>query len=197
MARLLLVDDDRFAGTVLSDLLMSLGHEVDLVTDASQALARSAAGGHEAIITDLRMPGGDGIELARRVGLLGRPLDIVLVSADPELQVLEEAQRRGLKLAAFLQKPFTAASVGTALGFLGRRDSLPPVRVRDSGIRLDLDDRAGWLDGRRGAISSLGPAHIWFVAARARPIRQRATTSPSSVKRGSSRVSTKATYTAP
>jgi len=63
----------------------------------------------DCMITDIRMPGMDGLELQRRVRLERPGLAVILISAHND----EEIRRRALSqgAAAFLNKPFDAAEL--------------------------------------------------------------------------------------
>jgi PAS domain S-box-containing protein len=62
-ARVLVVDDEPQLGAMVAELLISLGHQVDVVTDGQQALEKLAASRYDVILSDLRMPGMDGPSL--------------------------------------------------------------------------------------------------------------------------------------
>uniref|UniRef100_UPI002FDF470F response regulator n=1 Tax=Noviherbaspirillum sp. TaxID=1926288 RepID=UPI002FDF470F len=75
--RILVVEDNDDARTMLGELLALLGHHVEGVTTAEQALDRLQAARFDILLTDLTLPGMDGIELARKVTEDGMDLRII------------------------------------------------------------------------------------------------------------------------
>ena len=61
------------------------------------------------MITDVRMPGMDGLELQRRVRLERPELSVILISAHHDEETRQRALRQGA--AGFLSKPFDAAEL--------------------------------------------------------------------------------------
>jgi two-component system KDP operon response regulator KdpE len=65
--RILIVDDEPQITRVLRTSLQSNGHEVTVAQDGADALAKFMKAQPELVITDLAMPGMDGIELTREI----------------------------------------------------------------------------------------------------------------------------------
>jgi signal transduction histidine kinase len=61
--RLLVVDDEESILNFLVDCLSSRGHRLDTASDVPEALSKLAAGNHDVIITDMKMPRGSGRDL--------------------------------------------------------------------------------------------------------------------------------------
>ena len=61
--RILVVDDEASARSGLEKLLKQAGYVVDVVKDGAEALLVSAERPPEVVVTDLKMPGMDGMEL--------------------------------------------------------------------------------------------------------------------------------------
>ena len=64
-ARLLVVDDEPGIASLLRDMLEDAGHEVAVAGSCAEALEMLSLAGFDAIVSDLRMPGGDGARLWR------------------------------------------------------------------------------------------------------------------------------------
>jgi CheY-like chemotaxis protein len=77
---ILVVDDDQSVGSTLGLLLMIDRHRVEVVGDGQTALARYKEGKYDLVITDLLMPGLDGLELAGLIKALIPQQPVVLVS---------------------------------------------------------------------------------------------------------------------
>lgn len=179
MANLLLVDDDALTRQILADLVKSAGHSVVACADARSAL-EALSGPRDrfrAVVADVRMPGTDGIDLARRIMGKLPELPIALMSAEPDFDIYEEALTRGVRATVLLQKPFDARSVQRVLDqLLGGRGvvAAAPAPVPGSpqqtqtAVPLGKDDALIWLSQESMPISRLPPVRLWFVAARRR-----------------------------
>ncbi len=84
--RVLLVDDDARTVRLLARLLTEDGFEVEVSTDGAHALARLSAGAApDVLITDLRMPHVDGLEVARHARSLNPSIPVFIVTGYPEM----------------------------------------------------------------------------------------------------------------
>jgi DNA-binding NtrC family response regulator len=95
MARILLVDDEESPRATLALLLKRAGHEVvqaDGVGAAGQALG---AGSVELVVTDLRMPDGDGLEVVRRARHTRPEAEVIVLTAYAGWESAKEAMRLG------------------------------------------------------------------------------------------------------
>jgi two-component system, LytTR family, response regulator LytT len=140
--RLLAVDDEEPA---LADLVRMLEAspavaEVHAARSADQALIALAERPLDALFLDVRMPGLDGLELARVLRLLDRPPAVVFVTAYDDFAV------RAFELEAldYLVKPVSRQRLDEAVDRVGRagpsggggEDELLPVDVPRGGTRL-------------------------------------------------------------
>ena len=126
--RVLVVDDQSLARTVLSRLLQKHGCAVETADSGSAALARVRDEAHpfDCIMIDLNMPGIDGLDLAGRLrSRLGDSTRLVMVTADNphaaaahgSLDVFDE----------IIEKPVTAARIGELLGHLHGHPGCTPT----------------------------------------------------------------------
>jgi two-component system chemotaxis response regulator CheY len=65
MARILVVDDVDVVRLVIGKILRRAGHQIDEASTGDEALARVGARAPDAVVTDLWMPGSDGLHLIR------------------------------------------------------------------------------------------------------------------------------------
>ena len=85
--RILIVDDDPVVTTIVSMVLEEAGYEVTIAESGEQAMQVVAGdAGFDAVVSDLNMPGIDGIELCQRLraGGFGSPF-ILLSGEDPKM----------------------------------------------------------------------------------------------------------------
>jgi DNA-binding response OmpR family regulator len=103
MMRVLLVEDDDNERFTLTRVLERAGFEVEALPRGAEALAALARHRCDAVITDLMMPGVDGLSLARRIHEQHPDLPIVFTSAFPMCRA--QLDRLDIATAHFLAKP--------------------------------------------------------------------------------------------
>ncbi len=103
-ARLLIVDDELHMRESLARWFTEDGYEVETVGDAKGALAALGRQSFDAIITDIRMPGMDGLELLKQIKEKDPNATIILVTAYASVASAVEALKAGAY--DYLVKPF-------------------------------------------------------------------------------------------
>jgi len=140
LLRVLVVDDNRQLAENLAELLSDEGCSVRTAFSAEEALRAAADAHFDLVLTDIRMPGMNGVELVRRLAQREPTATYLLMTAYTSDQVLSAASHLGV-VRAVLAKPL---AVERLLELLPRR----------SGVLLVEDDRrlAGLLEEslRRG-----------------------------------------------
>ncbi len=124
--RVLVVDDNAHAATVLAEMLRSMRFTVEAVHSGAQALQALNAAvqrgqPYDLVVLDWQMPGMDGLELGRRIGELNLPQlpHRVMVTAFGREDVLRMAQHQGIE--EVLIKPVSASVMfDTLMQVLGR-----------------------------------------------------------------------------
>ena len=101
--KLLLVDDEDGIRTVLGFSLMDAGYDVVTASGVDEALRRFAERRPDIVLTDVKMPGKDGIELLREVKALDSNVEVIMLTGHGDLDLAIQS----LKLDAtdFLTKP--------------------------------------------------------------------------------------------
>lgn len=109
MARVLIVDDEAGMRRTLSMFLEEAGHEVCSAQDADEAERMFDAHEFDVVLSDVVMPGADGVEFLRKVRAREAIVQFVLITGAPTLETATEA----LRLGAFdyLPKPVRKESV--------------------------------------------------------------------------------------
>ncbi len=102
--RVLVVDDDPGVRYTLREILSSEGLEVDEAPDGAAAMARLAAAPAALVLTDLRMPGTDGMALLRHVVARHPGTRVVLITAHGSERQAVEAVKAGAY--DYFKKPF-------------------------------------------------------------------------------------------
>ena len=98
------VDDDVRIRESIARLARSAGYTAMMFPSAEALLASGAVERAGCLISDIRMPGMDGLELQRRVRTGSPRLPVILISGQLDEEVRERALRSGA--VAFLYKPF-------------------------------------------------------------------------------------------
>ncbi len=114
MPRVLLVEDDDNERFTLSRVLERAGFEVTALPRGDDALEVLAATPHDFVVTDLMMPGVDGVSLARRIAARYPELPIVLASAFPMCRA--QIDRLDIHGMHFLCKPLDIDRLLALLG---------------------------------------------------------------------------------
>jgi two-component system cell cycle response regulator CpdR len=113
MARILLADDDKPTRDLVKRALESDGHVVDVAHDGSEALEALGGAPADVLVTDVNMPGLDGISLAKRAESLVPGIRVLMMSGFPE--ELERAKAASGNRVAILSKPFSLEHVRSAV----------------------------------------------------------------------------------
>lgn len=114
MARLLLADDDRIARDFVTRALETDGHVVVVADDGQEALSKLQSDSpFDALITDVQMPGVDGIALSQKALAANGRLRVVMMSGYPDM--LDQARRTLPGQVQFLTKPFAIDAIRAAV----------------------------------------------------------------------------------
>jgi DNA-binding NtrC family response regulator len=105
----LLVDDDRAILESLGEALGDLGVAVEVAASAEEALGRLGAFSPELVLSDIRMPGMDGMELLELLKERVPGIDVVLMTAFDDMPTVVRAMRAGA--FDFLVKPVQLAEL--------------------------------------------------------------------------------------
>jgi two-component system response regulator AtoC len=138
-ALVLLVDDDPGARKVARGNLGLEGFEVLLASSGAEALARLSESDPLAVVSDLRMPGLDGLALMAAVHAARPGLPFVLVTAHATVETAVEAMKRGA--VHYLTKPIRFDELALVL-----RHAVEGERARRDVVRLrgELERVAGF-----------------------------------------------------
>jgi DNA-binding NtrC family response regulator len=101
--RVLVVDDEANARTALAELLRDEGLDVETAADAFKALGKLDAFAPHVVLTDLQMPGMDGIALLEKLRSRDEPPEVIVVTAFGAVDTAVRAMRAGA--ADYLTKP--------------------------------------------------------------------------------------------
>ena len=117
-AEVLVVDDDAAVRELLAKALTGAGYQVDVAVDGPSALARLGEKAFDLMITDLKMPGLDGLSVIREARRAYPSLPVIVITGySTEATAIEAID---LGVAGYLTKPFRVprilAAAARALG---------------------------------------------------------------------------------
>jgi len=107
--RILVVDDDALSREFLAEAAESLGLAVDAVDSGQAALERLGNKDYDLVLTDLRMPGMDGIELIQAMNVRHNEVPAVVITAHGTIESTVHAMRIGAR--DFMVKPISPDSI--------------------------------------------------------------------------------------
>jgi DNA-binding NtrC family response regulator len=137
----LVVDDNTRARQSMADVLKAAGHEVLACASAMEALKQLENSSFDVIITDLQMPGMNGLEFIRAIEERKVDSQVVMVTAFASVSSAVEAMRHGA--FDYIEKPFDVEQleqlVERALRQAeqeGKRSSVPAANVAWQGMMI-------------------------------------------------------------
>ena len=137
MRRVLIADDEESIRHVLTELLSERGYEVRAVADGDEAARELAARDYDALVTDVRMPKLNGLELIRAAQSTSPETTIIVMSAYGSHDLAIEALKAGAY--DYLGKPFRPDEVLLVLRKAEERERL---RRENLILRREMSRRA-------------------------------------------------------
>ncbi len=103
-AQILIVEDDRKMRLALREIMTNEGYVVDTVETGEAALGRADGNGYDLVITDLKLPGIDGMDVLRAIRKSRPETSVVIITAYATVDTAVEAMREGAE--DYISKPF-------------------------------------------------------------------------------------------
>ena len=107
--RVLVVDDEMSIREVLSDGLESFGYEVVQAGNAAAGFEVVKRGGVDLVLSDIEMPGENGLSLLRRIKDHDPDVDVIMVTGVVDFETAVGTIRKGA--SDYVSKPFNLAEV--------------------------------------------------------------------------------------
>jgi two-component system response regulator HydG len=148
--RILVVDDEPSARSGLEKLLKQAGYDVNTAKDGKDALAVAAEHPPDVVVTDLKMPEMDGMELMKQLKAQDRDMPVIVCTAFGDVSAAVEAMRAGAD--DYLTKPVEFDTLTLAIErAIQRRE----IRTEAENLRRQLRERDG--EGLQG-LTGTSPA---------------------------------------
>ena len=120
--RILVVDDDALSREFLVEAITALGYKPIEAKNGTEALERAQSTNPDLVLTDLRMPGMDGIELVKKIRELQPDVPSVMITAQGTIESAVQAMRQGA--SDFLLKPCTPEALEVVIDRIERTTRL-------------------------------------------------------------------------
>jgi two-component system response regulator FixJ len=133
-----IVEDDAHVRETLRMLVESAGHEVRAHANAEAFLAALPSEDPGCVVTDVRMPGMDGLELLSRLGRRAPDLPVLVITGHGDVTMAVRALKSGA--VDFIEKPFDIDALLGSLSDALERGRLAATRSearRDAQLRID------------------------------------------------------------
>ncbi len=159
MKRVLLVDDERGIRETFSIFLQRAGFDVLLAEDLPKARELLRQEQVDAVVADIVLPGGDGLDLLREVKRLGLECPVVMITGQPTIDSATEALRQGAfdYLLKPVKKDPLLRVVGKALEYRELVESKRGLEQENARYRLHLEEL---VTERTAQLTSLIDAHL-------------------------------------
>ncbi len=149
----LLIDDDDQMRRSTEQALDLAGLTVSAFVTAEEALDHIGPGLNGVVVSDIRMPGMDGMTLLQRLREIDVDLPVILITGHAEVQLAVDAMRRGAY--DFIEKPFNTQGLVAVLRRALDRRSLVMENRRLRAAAGQRDDIEARLPGRSAAMIDL------------------------------------------
>jgi two-component system response regulator AtoC len=136
--RILLVEDEQIIAVTLKDDLEGAGYDVEHIGDGKQAIAALGQRTYDVVITDVRLPGADGLQVLQAAKRARPDTEVLVMTAYATVEHAVEAMRLGAD--DYIQKPFLNEHVLERLARIGKLRALLTENQR---LREQLQDSQG------------------------------------------------------
>ena len=138
MAHILIVDDEQRIRHLLSIMLSRKGYRADQAGDGVEAMEMISATPFDMVITDIKMPGMDGMDLLKKIKEMDIPCPVVFITAFATVESAVEAMRQGA--VDYITKPFEEDRI---LLTVERTLGLSRIMAENRDLRQELRKTAG------------------------------------------------------
>lgn len=101
---ILIVDDQYGIRVLLDEVFRKEGYQTYQASNGKQAIALAEERKPDLVILDMKIPGMDGLEILRRIKTLNKKIQVIMITAYGELDLIQEAMQLGA--LTHFTKPF-------------------------------------------------------------------------------------------
>src|SRR5579875_1601353 len=145
--KVLIVEDEVHARTGLTELVASWGYRAEGAADGIEGLEKTVEWGPSIVVTDLKMPRMDGMELLHKIGMLPQRIAVVMLTAQGSIESAVEAMRMGAY--DYIPKPVDPVRLKTILHNASQQ--------READVEMEVARRQVRSAGRLGPLVGSSP----------------------------------------
>ena len=150
--RILIVDDEANIRSALAKLLSKLGHSAKTAASVHEALHLLRTERFQIVISDLRMPGEDGLHLLQEIKGIDPMIDVIMMTAYGTIETAVEAMRQGAY--DYIEKPINQERLPILLSRVLEKQALTEDNLRLRKV-LSVREEYGNLIGKSSKIAGL------------------------------------------
>lgn len=147
LEKVLIVEDEVHARTGLTELVASWGYRAECAADGVEGLEKAVEWGPSIVVTDLKMPRMDGMELLHKIGMLPQRIAVVMLTAQGSIESAVEAMRMGAY--DYIPKPVDPVRLKTILHNASQQ--------READVEMEVTRRQVRSAGRLGPLVGNSP----------------------------------------
>ncbi len=162
--KVLIVEDEPHALTGLAELVAGWGYRTDTARDGVEALEKVRIWQPGIVVTDLKMPRMDGLDLLERLGELNQNQAVVVLTAQGSIEAAVDAMKLGAY--DFIQKPVDAARLRQILSNASRQREtereleVTRRKLRDTGLLGPLVGSSKKMQEVFALIERIAPSNV-------------------------------------
>jgi DNA-binding NtrC family response regulator len=162
--KVLIVEDEPHALTGLAELVAGWGYRTDTARDGVEALEKARLWQPGIVVTDLKMPRMDGLDLLERLGELKQDQAVVVLTAQGSIEAAVDAMKLGAY--DFIQKPVDAARLRQILSNASRQREtereleVTRRKLRDTGLLGSLVGSSKKMQEVFALIERIAPSNV-------------------------------------
>ena len=127
--KILVIDDEELILDIAREILINIGYDVIITSDGHEGIAMLSKEKFALLLTDIRMPDINGLEVIKHVRDYNKEIPIIIITGHGTLDVAIKALKLGAQ--GFLLKPFTTTELRTAV-----TEALEKTRLLNDNIRM-------------------------------------------------------------
>ncbi|MCG9971205.1 sigma-54-dependent transcriptional regulator [Christiangramia crocea] len=128
MSKVLVVEDDVAFGTMLKTFLEKRDYKVKLVYNASEAFKKIASDKFDLVLTDVRLPDNDGLDVLKNVKSENPATQVIVMTSYAEISMAVEAMKEGA--FDYVSKPFRPESILQTIENALETNEVAPVKPK-------------------------------------------------------------------
>lgn len=133
---ILVIDDEPLMRMSIVDALQAVGHDVQEAADGTEGLALLQTKPFDLVITDLRLPGADGVQIVRACQQAPRKPEVIVITAHGSVDTAVQAMKSGAH--DYITKPF---SMDELLLIVARVADMVALRQENVQLREELKSK--------------------------------------------------------